>query len=162
MIIKLQTDNQTKLLTGKALSFDQLQEAVDKHSDVQSNDFAKVFCASEGYRELPYAEGYADFVIDSQIRIVFVTRHTFPKKLLGLTVLHFTERGTFEPVYHAGREIAEQVYYLAICKADDISYSVFCINEKLKVIADGCINSIEDCKKFMDESGAAWYAHKDS
>ena len=109
---------------------------------------------------MPYSEGYADYLIDLDEKRLFVTRHTFPKKLCGASVLYFTENGSFEPVYHAGGEIADQVYYLAICKADDNAYSVYCINEKLEVAADGCLNSFEDCKKFMDGSGVVWHEHK--
>jgi len=158
MIIKIHTEDQSKFLLGKALTFEKVQFTVDAIFKKNINDFAEAFCATAGYREMPYSEGYADFIIDLGKQIVFVSKCTFPKELCGAKVLYFTESGTFEPLYHAGGEVAEQVYYLAICKADnENSHSVFYINEKLKVVADGCI---EDYKCFMDAFDAVWYQHK--
>ena len=161
MFIKIQGADQNKLVKGNALTFAELQTTVDTIlADKDSDCFADVFCSKTGYSEMPYSEGYADYLIDLDEKRLFVTRHTFPKKLCGASVLYFTENGSFEPVYHAGGEIADRVYYLAICKEDDNAYSVYCINEKLEVAADGCLNSFEDCKKFMDESCVVWHEHK--
>ena len=94
MIIKVHTEDQSKFLLGKALTFEKVQATVDAIFKKNINDFAEAFCATAGYRELSYSDGYSDFVIDLGKQIVFVTKRTFPKELCGAKVLYFTAAKT--------------------------------------------------------------------
>ena len=145
------------------MSLDELKNAVkeilEKHEEI---DFASAFCSRFGYKEMPYNDGYAAYIVDLDTRMVFVTSYTFPKELDGAKVLYFTERGVFEPVYYLGGEVAHNVAYLAICKYDnDEAYYIFHCDESLEVVADDCWDNIELCKKYMIEYDVKWLEHKD-
>ncbi len=152
-----------KRLNGKAITFNELQTAVSAIFKTKNKEsFVAEFCARCGYKELPYSEGYADYMIDLEERIVYVTPHTFPKELDGAKVLYYTEKGAFEPIYHAGGEIAHKVFYLAICKYDsDKDYCIFHVDENLKVVADSFFESLEACRKYMNEYNVTWHPHKE-
>lgn len=154
---------ESKRFSGKAMTFDELQTAVSAIFKTKNKEsFIDEFCTRVGYKKLPYSEGYADYMIDLNSQIVFVTPHTFPKELDGAKVLYYTEKGDFEPIYHAGGEIAHKVFYLAICKYDsDKDYCIFHVDENLKVVADGCLESLEACRKFMNEYSVAYHTHKE-
>ena len=65
MFIKIQGDDQNKLVKGNALTFAELQTTVDTIlADKDSDCFADVFCSKTGYSEMPYSEGYAVYLID--------------------------------------------------------------------------------------------------
>lgn len=163
MIIRIKYTNENELFVGKALKFHEItktaNEIFEKHD---KESFVAEFCARLGYKELPYSEGYADFIINLEERIVYVTPHTFPKELDGAKVLYFTEKGVFDPVYYAGGGTANKVCYLAICTyGKDNDFYIFDINENLEVVADGCFDSLEACRKFMGEYEITWHQHKE-
>lgn len=93
---------------------------------------------------------------------------SFPKELDGARVLYYSDRGTFDPVYYVGGEIAHNVYYLAICKYDndnafyDNAFYVFHVDENLEVVADDCWDSIETCMELTERYGVEWHEHKES
>lgn len=159
MIIGIESADGDKLLAGKALSLDMLKSAV---KDILGNSgekaFTATFCARFGYRELPYSEGYAAYVIDLDTHQVLTPRYSFPKKLDGAKVLYYTDKGSFVPVRDSGGEIAHRVAYLAVCKYDgDEDYYVFHCDESLDVVADDCIGSLTRCERYMRSSGAVWH-----
>ena len=101
MILGIESVYGDKRLVGKTMSLDELKNAVkeilEKHEET---NFASAFCSRFGYKEMPYNDGYAAYIVDLDTSMVFVTSYTFPKELDGAKVLYFTERGVFEPVYH--------------------------------------------------------------
>lgn len=163
MIIRITSLNVNMLFVGKTITFDALRTSVTeifKKHDRES--FVPEFCARFGYQELPYSEGYADYMIDLDEQFAFVTTHTFPTELDGAKVLYFTEKGVFDPVYNVGGGIAHKVFYLAICKYDDSKfYYLFYLDENLEVVADGCLENIEDCRKYINEYDVEWHKHKE-
>ena len=84
MFIQIKSRYGDKLLAGKSLSFDSLrlvaEDIFQKHDETH---FVAAFCQKLGYKELPYSQGYAAFLIDLDIHAVFVTPDTFPKVLDG-------------------------------------------------------------------------------
>jgi hypothetical protein len=164
MIIKIEDTCGDKLLCGKELTFSELQSAVkeifEKHDE---NRFAAEFCARYGYKELPYAAGYFDYLIDISKRLAFVTKHTFPRMLDNARVLYCSDRGMFDPICYVGGGIAHNVYYFAICKYDnDGAYYVFSVDENLEVVGDSCWDSVETCMEVMERYGVEWHEHKES
>ena len=146
-------------LVGKTMTFDELKAAVNEiFETTDENGFRSAFCNRFGYKELPYSESYADYLIDIHNHLIFVTSNTFPKMLDGAKVLYFTEAGTFEPVYYTGGAVAHNVFYLAICKYDnDDSYYLFHIDENMEVVADTCWDSVEYFKELYN---VKWYKQK--
>lgn len=163
MIIGIESVYGEKRLVGKTMSFDELRNAVkeilEKHDAI---NFVSAFCSRFGYKEMPYADGYAAYIVNTDTRKVFVTSYTFPKELDGAKVLYFTERGVFEPVYYPGGAVAHNVVYLAICQYDnDESYYLFHCDENLEVVADDEWWDIELFKKYMPGYNVEWLKHKD-
>ena len=163
MILGIESVYGDKRLVGKTMSLGELKNAVkeilEKHEAI---NFVSVFCSRFGYKEMPYNDGYAAYIVDLDTSLVFVTLYTFPKELDGAKGLYFTERGVFEPVYHSGGEVAHNVAYLAICKYDnDEAYYIFHCDESLEVVADGCWDNIELCKKYMPGYNVKWLKQKD-
>ena len=65
-------------------------------------------------------------------------------------------------VYYPGGEVAHNVAYLAVCKYDnDEAYYIFHCDESLEVVADGCWDNIELCKKYMPGYNVKWLKQKD-
>ena len=163
MIIGIESVYGDKLLSGKTLTFEVINSATKeilKQHDEKS--FVTVFCARFGYKELPYSEGYAAYVIDLDAHMVFVTSSTFPKELDGAKVLYYTDRDTFNPVRYPGGAIAHNVSYLAICKYEnDEDYYVFHCDEGLDVVADDCFQSIEECQRHIEKHDLAWHKQKE-
>lgn len=160
MIIKIESSLGDVRITGNQLTFEQIKKlAVLLFKSEDDEHFIPTFCIGAGYKELPYFDGYEDYIIDLSSHLVFVTPSTFPKELDHAKVLYHTERGVFEPVYYfGGEEIADRVFYLAICKYDnDSSYYIFHIDENLEVVADDCFDTLDACKKCYD---AKWLKHK--
>lgn len=162
MIIGIESAWGDQRLSGPTRTFDELRDAMQellKTHDERA--FPAAFCAAHGYRELPYSEGYAAYVLDLDTHRVIVPYYSFPRELDGAKVLYHTDRGEFRPVYYIGGEIAHRVAYLAICKyeADD-NYYLFHCDESLQVVADDCFRSLEICKQLMDDSGASWHEMK--
>lgn len=159
LIIVIESVDGDKLLAGKALTLDALKLAVNEILKTHSEqDFVRAFCARFGYRELPYSNGYAAYIVDLDTHMVLVTSYTFPKELDGAKVLYYSERGNFEPVYYPGGEIAHNISYLAVCKYDnDEEYYVFHCDGSLEVVADDCLPSLEVCMKYMDRVDTKWY-----
>ncbi|MBQ7379289.1 MAG: hypothetical protein IJW70_06365 [Clostridia bacterium] len=149
-----------KLLIGKPLSFAELKNAVREIFETHDEDgFVAAFCARFGYRELPFSQGHFEYLIDLDTRLVFMS--TFPKKLDGANVLYYSDRSEYEPVRYAGGAAAHNVIYLAICKYEnDASYYLFHVDENFDVVADDCFDSIEACKKIMDEYNVNWHEPK--
>ena len=160
MIIKIEFSDGNKLLSGKMLSLEELNKTAKPLFGVYYGEvFVCSFCARLGFKDLPYTEGYADYIVDYQRQMIFVTPHTFPRELGGAKVLHFTESGEFAPVLSAGGSIAHKVYYLAVCKYEnDPDYHLFHLDENLNVVADDCRESLEVCMNLTD---AEWLCHKD-
>ena len=148
-----------KHIFGKGLSFDNInnatKEILQKHG---KENFVARFCERYGYKELPYFDGYCDYAIDLEERVVCATSKTFPKVIDGAKVLYHTEKRRFEPVYSSGGKIVSKVCYIAICKHNDVAFH---IDENLKVVADGCLGGTEDCKRYMTEQGIVWHKCKD-
>lgn len=164
MIIKIEHTCGDKLLCGKELTFSELQNSVkeifEKHDE---NSFVAEFCARYGYKELPYADGYFDYLIDLTSHLAFVSAHTFPRMLDNARVLYHSDRGTFDPICYVGGGIAHNVYYFAICKYDnDGAYYVFSVDENLEVVGDSCWDSVETCMEVMERYGVRWHEHKES
>ncbi len=159
MIIGIEHVCGDKYFVGKSMTFEELRTAVKEI--FEKNDeagFVSEFCNRFGYKELPYSDGYADYLIDLATRLVFVTSHTFPKELDGAKVLYYTDKGNFEPVYYTGGAVAHNVFYLAICKYDnDDSYYLFHIDENMEVVTDDCWDSIELFKKHIDSYDVKLY-----
>ena len=113
MILGIESVYGDRRLVGKTMSLDELKNAVkeilEKHEET---NFASAFCSRFGYKEMPYNDGYAAYIVDLDTSMVFVTSYTFPKELDGAKVLYFTERGVFEPVYYPGGEVAHNVAFL--------------------------------------------------
>ena len=148
MIIGIESAEGDRLICGKALSFDEIKNAVFELLQVlDEKSFTAAFCSRYGYKELPYYEGaYAAYVIDLDTHLVIVPGYSFPKELNGAKVLYYTEKGDFAPV----RKPAHNVCYLAVCKYDENSdYFIFHLDESLEVVADDCFDSFEACKKAM-------------
>lgn len=156
MVIEIESAYGDKRLTGKTLSLNMLKSIVDEIlKETDELGFAAEFCSRLGYKELPYSEGYAAYVIDLDTHGVITPSYTFPNELDGAKVLYYTERATFEPVYFPGGEIAHNVSYLAICKYDnDDEYYIFHCDESLDVVADDCFHDVEICKKAIETLGA--------
>lgn len=162
MIIGIESVYADKLLSGKTLTFSIIQSATSeilKTHDEKS--FAAAFCARFGYKELPYSEGYAAYIIDLDTHKVFVTSYTLPKELNGAKVLYYTDRGVFEPVYYPGGEIAHNVSYLAVCKYENESaFYLFHCDESLDVVADDYFQSLEECQKHTESYDLVWHKQK--
>ena len=96
MVIGIESVYGDKRLVGKTMSLDELKNAVkeilEKH---EAKNFVSMFCSRFGYKEMPYHDGYAAYIVDLDTSMVFVTSYTFPKELDGAKVLYFTERGVF-------------------------------------------------------------------
>ena len=163
MILGIESVYGDKLLSGKTLSFDVLKSATKEIlTNYDENRFVSVFCAKFGYKELPYSEGYAAYIIDLDTHMVFVTSYTFPNELDGAKVLYYSDRGVFEPVYYPRGEIAHNVSYLAICKHDnDEDYYIFHCDESMDVVADNCFHSLDVCKRYIDQYDIVWRKQKD-
>lgn len=159
MIIRIESADGDKLILGKELSLDVLKSAVkDILKSCSEKEFTAAFCSRFGYRELPYSEGYAAYVIDLDTHLVIVPSYSFPRELNGAKVLYYTAKGSFAPVRYSGGEIAHRVIYLAVGKYDgDEDHYVFHCDESLGVVADDCIGSLARCEDYMRNSGAVWY-----
>ena len=148
MIIRIESADGDKLISGKALAFDEINNAVrELLQTLDEKSFTAAFCSRYGYKELPYYEGaYAAYVIDLDTHTVIVLGYSFPKQLNGAKVLYYTEKGDFTPV----RNPAHNVCYLAVCKYDENSdYFIFHLDECFEVVADDCYDSFEACRKAM-------------
>ena len=163
MIIGIESVRGNKRLVGKAITFDDLKNAANEIFEKENEDsFVLKLCARFGYKELPYSEGFADYMIDLDERIVYVTSHTFPATFDDAKVLYYTDRGVFEPVNYVGGAIAHKVLYLAVCQYnDDASFYIFHLDENLEVVADDCFESIETCKTVMERYGVEWHKKKE-
>lgn len=163
MIIGIESVCGDKLFSGKTLSFEVIQSATKEIlKNHNESSFVAEFCARFGYKELPYSEGYAAYYIDLDTHIAYVPSYTFPKALNGAKVLYYTDRGIFEPVYHAGGAIAHNVCYLAICKHEnDEDYYIFHCDESMDVVADNCFHSLDVCKRYIDQYDIVWRKQKD-
>lgn len=158
MIIKIRSLQSKKLYNGRLLAFEELHHtATELFRESDTASFADAFCRKYGYRELPYTEGYADYIIDLSEKAVYVTAHTFPKCFDNAKVLFFTEHGSFSS---AGE--TRKVCYLAVCvyEGDRDSFLLH-IDEQLKVVADECFESMEDCQKRMDGYCVKWLKNKE-
>ena len=162
MIIGIECVCGRKRLVGNTMTFAELKAAVNEIFEKNDEaDFVPAFCNRFGYKELPYSDGYADYLIDIDTRLVLVTSYTFPKELDGAKVLYFTEKGNFKPVCYPGGAVAHNVFYLALSKYDnDDSYYLFHLDENLEVVADDCWDSIEFFKKYMNSYDVKWHKTK--
>lgn len=162
MIIGIESAWGDKRLSGPTRTFEELRSAMlELLKTHDERAFPAAFCAAYGYRELPYSEGYAAYVLDLDTHMVIVPSYSFPRELDGAKVLYHTDRGEFRPVYYTGGQIAHRVAYLAVCKyeADD-SYYLFQCDESLQVVADDYFRSLEMCKQLMTDSGVPWHEMK--
>ena len=162
MIIGIESVYGDKRLIGKELSSDELKSIVDDILAQNSEEkFVSAFCMKLGYKELPYSDGYAAYIIDLDTRFVYSPSYTFPHELDGAEVLFYTDKGVFPPVFYSGGTIAQKVSYLAVCKYEnDDAYYIFHCNESLEVVADDCFSSIDACKKYMSEYNIVWHEDK--
>ena len=160
MIIYIEYHKGDKLLVGKALSFQEIRRAVREIFETQHEDgFVIAFCARYGYRELPFSERHFDYLIDLDTRIVFTS--CFPQKLDSANVLYYSDRGEYEPVRYVGGAVAHNVIYLAICQYEnDASYYLFHVDENFDVVADDCFESIDACKRIIDDYGVNWHEQR--
>ncbi len=162
MIIGIEYWKEDKRLVGKEMSFDELKKALnDIFENHNEDNFVTSFLTRFGYKELPYSEGYADYIIDLDTRLVLATPQTFPKELDGAKVLYYTAKSDFEPVYYTGSEIAHKVFYLAVCQySGEKSFYIFHLDENQDVVADCCFDNIADCRRYMNEFDVKWYERK--
>ncbi len=77
----------------------------------------------------------------------------FPKTLDNANVLFYTPKDNFGCIYYDNGDIADYVYFLAICKyQNDDVYYLFSCNENQEVVGDSIWNSIEECMKIASSS----------
>lgn len=162
MIIRIESSHGDILISGKPMSFNDLNRTVKEIlSEHDEKDFVEIFCSVYGYKVLPYTEGYAAYYVDLEAHVVIVPTHSFPKTIDGANVLFHTDRGQFDPVCFVGGSIANIVSYLAVCKYDnDNVYYLFHLNDDLEVVADDCFDSIEQCKKLAGSRVLIWHENK--
>ena len=60
MIIRIESSHGDILISGKPMSFNDLNRTVKEIlSEHDEKDFVEIFCSVYGYKVLPYTEGYA-------------------------------------------------------------------------------------------------------
>lgn len=162
MLIEIESAYGDTMLTGKTLSPETLRSAMADILNTHSErDFTAEFCRRFGYRALPYAGGYAAYVIDLDTHWVHAPSYSFPKELNGAAVLCYSDRGDYAPVYRSGGGIAHRVAYLAICAyPDDGDFYIFHCDQSLTVVADDCMPSVEACKQALAHYGITWRTPK--
>ena len=149
MLIYIEYPKGDKLLHGKRkLTRDELTSITEQIFSLTSEDgFVAAFCEKPGFVEIPRDENrYVDFCIDLQSRWVY-DPHYFPRALDGAKVLYYTDRGDFDAVYWAGGQaVADYVSYLAICAyPGDKDVYLFHCDKNYKVVADNCLDTVEQC-----------------
>lgn len=159
MIIEIESAYGDVMLTGKTLSREVLQSAMEGILKTHSErDFPAEFCRRFGYRPLPYDGGYAAYVIDLDTHWVHAPLYTFPQELDGAKVLFYSDRGDYAPVYRSGGGIAHRVAYLAICTyRGDEDFYIFHCDQSLNVVADDCLRSVDACKKSLEDYAITWH-----
>lgn len=76
----------------------------------------------------------------------------FPDKLDGARVLYFTEKRYLGQIHYVNGEIADSLFYLAICAYETGEYYLFKCSDTFEVVQDSVWNSIEECMYVANSS----------